>query len=362
MTAAQVKLGPLLDNGGATLTKMPLPGSIAIDGGNRGLDGNGQPINLDQRGRPRPVDRPEIDNALDGDASDVGAVETGLPQTGAFIVTHTAEHQDGVCSEDDCTLLDALNAANADAGASVIKFAPGVGGTITTNQLTPDGLPISASVTIQGPGARNLSLSGEFAGRAFYVSGGEVTISGLTITKASYNFSGGAIYHFNGGTLTLTDCAFVNNTSTAADGDGGGIFNAAGSTLSVERCTFFLNRANRFGGGVYSDGIFTASNSTFSANSALRGGGLISRANGGAARMTLRNCTIAGNSATDGVAMPGFGGGGVFAEGNAMQYFAANNLIAGNSATNDPDIRGNYTTQGNNLIGKVATRLASRTE
>ncbi|HMJ05079.1 MAG TPA: choice-of-anchor Q domain-containing protein, partial [Chthoniobacterales bacterium] len=353
VTAAQVKLGSLEDNGGMTPTRMPLPGSLAIDQGKRGVDLNNQPIKTDQRGKPRPVDQPNVNNAPGGDASDVGAVETGLAQTGPFTVTHTAEHQDGVCSEDDCTLLDAINAANANADASVINFVPGMSGIITTHQLTPGGIPISESVTINGPGARNLMISAQYAGRVFYVSGSEVAISGLTVAAARYNFSGGAIYHFNGGTLTLSDCTMTDNATTASNGDGGGIFNAAGSTLVLERCTFYLNEAPQFGGGVYSDGVFTATNSTFSANYALRGGGVISRFNGGAARMTLRNCTITGNTARDGVASPGFGGGGVFAEGNSTQYFAANNLIAGNFATNDPDIRGNYTSQGNNLIGKI---------
>jgi hypothetical protein len=118
-------------------------------------------------------------------------------------------------------------------------------------------------------------------------------------------------------------------------------------------CAFYSNDASQFGGGVYSDGLLTVTNCTFFNNSALRGGGLLSRAAGGASRMTLRNCTITGNRATDNINMPGFGGGGVFAEGNNQQYFAANNIISENAATNDPDVRGNFTSQGHNLIGVV---------
>jgi hypothetical protein len=57
-----MKLGPLADNGGPTLTHMPQPGSPAIDNGT----GAGCPA-TDQRGAPRPV----------GAACDVGAVEYG---------------------------------------------------------------------------------------------------------------------------------------------------------------------------------------------------------------------------------------------------------------------------------------------
>ncbi len=41
VSAAQVNLGPLQDNGGSTSTMRPLPGSLAIDQGKRGLDANG---------------------------------------------------------------------------------------------------------------------------------------------------------------------------------------------------------------------------------------------------------------------------------------------------------------------------------
>jgi hypothetical protein len=59
-------LGPLKDNGGPTVTHMPLPGSPAIDGGN----GNWCP-STDQRGASRM-------GVGAGSACDVGAVETGV--------------------------------------------------------------------------------------------------------------------------------------------------------------------------------------------------------------------------------------------------------------------------------------------
>jgi hypothetical protein len=136
-------------------------------------------------------------------------------------------------------------------------------------------------------------------------------------------------------------------------GNGAGLYNAAGATASVTGCTFLSNDADNFGGGVYTDGIFTATNCTFYFNVALRGGGILSRFAGGASTVTLRNCTIGTNFATDGVSMSGFGGGGLYCEGNAGQHFIGNTIIAGNSAANDPDVRGNYTSNGHNLIGIV---------
>jgi hypothetical protein len=125
----------LQDNGGSTSTRAPLAGSPLLDRGSRGADTNGFPINVDQRGQPRPFDNPALANG-GGDGSDIGAVEVGEPLEGpTFTVTNTAQ-RDGECTADDCTLLEALNAANAAADANTIRFAPGVSGTIF-NTLVP---------------------------------------------------------------------------------------------------------------------------------------------------------------------------------------------------------------------------------
>ena len=68
-------LAPLSDNGGPTLTHLPLAGSPALDAG----ISNG--LTTDQRGLPRTVDLPEVANAAGSDATDIGSVEVqGQPQ------------------------------------------------------------------------------------------------------------------------------------------------------------------------------------------------------------------------------------------------------------------------------------------
>jgi Divergent InlB B-repeat domain len=62
-------LGPLQDNGGPTETMAPAAGSPAIDAG----DSFGE--TTDQRGDPRPVDFPGIENTVGGDGADIGAFE-----------------------------------------------------------------------------------------------------------------------------------------------------------------------------------------------------------------------------------------------------------------------------------------------
>jgi len=65
-TQGDPDLGPLSNNGGFTLTHLPNPGSIAIDGGN-----NATCLGADQRGLSRPIDG----NSSGVAVCDIGAVE-----------------------------------------------------------------------------------------------------------------------------------------------------------------------------------------------------------------------------------------------------------------------------------------------
>jgi len=271
-----------------------------------------------------------------------------------FTVTDLGDYSDGACTTDDCTLRDALIAANADPDANTIDFAAGLSGTISLDRFNPftaSHLAISAPVTIIGPGARLVAIDGASLVRVFFVDSADVSISGLTITNGNpFNANGGAI--LNQGNLTLTACTISNSkTSDSSGGNGGGLFNGSNATASLVDCTISGNTAESFGGGVYNDGTFSATNCTFSGNTALRGGGLISRFNGGVSSSTILNCTITNNTASSTGAGIGDGGGGYFAEGGPQQHSVGNSIIAGNTNSINPDVRGQFTSSGNNLIG-----------
>ena len=71
VSAAQLNLAPLADNGGPTWTHALTPNSPAIDQGNCPI------ATADQRGYPRPVNQISVPNAADG--CDVGAFELQIP-------------------------------------------------------------------------------------------------------------------------------------------------------------------------------------------------------------------------------------------------------------------------------------------
>ena len=135
------------------------------------------------------------------------------------------------------SLRDAITQANAHHGTDKINFQPGLAGTIS---LTGGELGITDDLTITGPGAGRLTVSGNGTSRVFTVGAGEkVAISGLTIAngKAGGGDGGGLI---NFGTVTVNNCAFTSNSAS----EGGGLANESGGRADVSGSTFTSNSAS----------------------------------------------------------------------------------------------------------------------
>jgi hypothetical protein len=96
------------------------------------------------------------------------------------------------------SLRQAVSDANGHPGADVIRFAPGVHGTI---RLTTGVLSVTDDLTINGPGANIVTVSGNNTSRVFAVAAGKtVAISGLTVAQGNAATGGGID---NAGTLSL---------------------------------------------------------------------------------------------------------------------------------------------------------------
>ena len=242
----------------------------------------------------------------------------------------------------------------------------------TTISLSHGELAISESMTITGPGANVVTISGGGNGsgsRVFDIasSSATVTLSGLTITggngSVAYSSTSGneAGAIFNGGTLTLSGCTLSGNSATGIsggpNGSGGAIFNAG--TLTVTGSTIGNNSANSAsstlgvgeGGAIFNAGTLTVTNTTFSGNSATTTGGAIENSTDGA--LTVTDTTFSGNRADVGGAVTnegystsvtislstfagntasGAGGGAINNEPNGGPMTVINSTISGNSA------------------------------
>lgn len=254
----------------------------------------------------------------------------------------------------DCTLRQAITDADSNSGADMIVFRSGLTGTIT---LTGGQLYISDPLTIQGPGASQVTVSGNNASRVFVVSGVEQstspelsTISGLTITAGdSGDFDGGGIYATFSG-LTVSDSVVTDNHS-GRNGAGIEVEDAVqgGESLTITSSTISGNSSDFHGGGV--EGFYTPTtirSSTISGNSSGRGGGADFT---GYALAAVENSTIYGNTASAGGGLYHHGG-----YGPDRTLIATGSTISHNSATRGGGIACYGATFNGNTVGTPILR------
>ncbi len=210
-----------------------------------------------------------------------------------FLVTNTSDGPVAAAGDQPGSLRQAIFNANANPGADTISFDPALtGGTIT---LTEGEIAIDETVTINGLGADQLTISGGDVSRIFTLSGpgaNTYTFNDLTIADGNSGADdGGAMLMFDGddtininasilrnnrtapalgaaivlvnGTMNLSDCAVINN------GDGQGTIYGQDGAMSFTNCTFSGNAGNF--GVIWARGAFatrttTISHCTFASN------------------------------------------------------------------------------------------------
>src|SRR5688572_30839251 len=265
-----------------------------------------------------------------------------------------------------------LRQAIADVAAGgTINFGPDIFATSQTITLTSGQLVIDKNLTIQGPGAGRLSISGNNLSRVFFINSGvTATLDGITISNGNpsgdpfVNGDGGGI--FNNGSLTVSNSTVSANRSDNGNSEsrGGGIHSTG--TLSVSNSTINGNNAWE-GGGIFNEGIMTISNSTISGNASTNtGGGIFNDSS-----MAINNSTISGNGADTGGGIyndgtlnvsnstishngADFWGGGIVGDFGATGSLR-NTIVAGNFCYNFADIAGTVATASHNLIGDATS-------
>lgn len=178
------------------------------------------------------------------------------------------------------SLRQAVLSANALPGLDTITFT--VTGTIS---LTTGQINIDDALTVNGPGAGSLSISGNSVSRVFEI-GQATTISGLTLTKGlASNANGGAI--FSHSSLTLTDCTLTNNTTSL---EGGAVCSDSQLPLTINNCQLLSNKAGATGSAVSSTAITTTLRDSYVSSNTSAAGTVYA-----ASELDLEGCTIANN-------------------------------------------------------------------
>ena len=199
-----------------------------------------------------------------------------------------------------CSLIEAINNANADADTSNGDCLPGSGpDTVTlaasaTYTLTAvdnstagaNGLPvITSTVTISGQGstiARSTAESTPSFRILFVGSNGDLTLDHLTVRNGySAGQHGGGIFN-QGGSLTLNNSHVSDNT--VEDAEGGGIYNDSGAvslfnSIVSYNSTVEISTAQDSGAiankALTGDATVTVVSSQLISNTAAGGGGAI---------------------------------------------------------------------------------------
>ncbi len=249
----------------------------------------------------------------------------------------TLEALEGRCVPSTLTVTNNLDSGagslRADIAAAksgdTIVFAPSlVGQTIT---LTSGELSITTGVTIEGPAADQLTVSGNNQFQVFEVNANQpVVLSGMTISNAM------EVSIYNHSALMVNGCTISNSVH--------GINNLPSGTLTMSQCTVSGNNAGgNFGGGIFSSGTLNLTDCTLANNRAYKGGAVFVYAG---ATANLTNCTIANNSAIL--------GGGIFVYGVlnlTNTIVAGNHIFQGGYPQNGPDIYGTVAKADHNLVG-----------
>jgi len=236
---------------------------------------------------------------------------------------------------------------------------------VTGTILLDSQLVIDKNLFLLGPGATQLTLSGQNQDRIFdVIISDTLHISGIDLAfgdvTAKNDISdpplGGLI--FCQGSIYASECIF--RAGKALDGGGILLDGASGrrSRIELENCAFYDNVADgqnatflKIGGGIAADArnggeaVVVGTNVTFVLNRAQGSGGAIFLIGdpAGGARFECTNCTIADN---DGGRVGGIDNSQ--AEGNQIK----NSIVAANRGTGaEKDYFGTLFSQGNNILG-----------
>ena len=233
------------------------------------------------------------------------------------------------------SLRQAIIDANAAPGADTIDFS-GVSGTIT---LTTGELEVTSDLTISGPGASTLAVSGDSASRVLKVAPGPGSLSlfkleNITLrdgrtedSPTDSGFGAGAYIAGNIDSVVIADAVITNNSAYAG---GGGLFiNLDYGSVSITDTIIQNNESDDEGGGLYVAEVdeLRIVGSTIKGNSSSDdGGGLMIKETNDS---KIESSIISGNSTKD-------DGGGLWVGLEDEQYLRiTDSVISDNYAYDD---------------------------
>jgi hypothetical protein len=259
-------------------------------------------------------------------------------QASTYEVTARTDHKPDGCSAKECTLREAVIAANGHRGADTIVLASRKRYELTLASTGEDraadgDLDVrSGPLTIVHPGSGRATIDANKTDRVFDIATGATTLDKLTLVggysnKTDADGDGGAIL-VGKGTLTLKRSRVVHNRAPWVGGNGGGIDSDSPGLVQVIDSEVSNNDSGGNGGGIEAspDGRMLIQRSSITNNKAAQAGGVM--VFGPPVRIV--DSTVAGNVASAGPDVEG-DGGGIFV-GSKGRLELTNSTVANNGA------------------------------
>jgi CSLREA domain-containing protein len=279
---------------------------------------------------------------------------TAVCEQDLLIVNKFEDTNDGICTEDDCSLREAVITSNDCEGTQTIRIPNGTyyltiegqneadsargdlnirDAVIIEGLSNPviDGSGIDRVISISllhasdearlsnltirngsgGPGAGIFDIQGELflldtevrsntssrSGGGIYATSGALDIRRSTIASNTANGDGGGIFISTGASLHLYDNSVLEQNRSLEGYSGGGLFNQSSTLSVIEDATLQDNTSSGLGGGLYNDGLLSVRRSRIEGNSATTLGGAIATTSAG---FEIEASRLVGNQAPSG--------------------------------------------------------------
>ncbi|MEX2108632.1 MAG: choice-of-anchor Q domain-containing protein [Solirubrobacterales bacterium] len=279
------------------------------------------------------------------------------PATADFTVNTTADHANNpaLCAPpSDCTLREAITAANALAGTDTITVPAG-----TYNLLDIGWVQIESSMTIQGAGMGSTIIDGKGGNTITHLlympsTGTPVTAEARDLTlQGVTKADGGVVLNAGSGasSLTMTRVAVLNNIGSGGNHAIVQAFASAGSKLSLIESTVAGNSSTAGGSGatvqVGTETDLIVERSAI-VNNAIEGGAPAAIGiEGSPTTAEIRNSTISGNSSL----------GPIILDNTGKANFSYNTIVANIPGPNESVLRrgplSGWTLKGNVISGNT---------
>ena len=207
-----------------------------------------------------------------GPRPDLRQAIENLPQSAETLTVNVGGSQnDHICGVTNCSLSEAIEAANGNDNASIIELSPGATYTLSAVDNTDptygaNGLPVITSpIILNANGATIERSTGAPAFRLFQVaSSGTLTLRQSTLRNGLVTGQPG------GALLNLGIVSIESSTLTESSAVNGGALSNQG-TLNLVSSTLYNNTATGSGGAIRDSGTLTITSSTLAGNSAPTG-------------------------------------------------------------------------------------------